>query len=149
MLRPYVCVACEKVIIAADGVASLIGLFSKIIIPVPAETEIPRNAVAPKEWAVFSVWDIDQGDELKKYTLCTQILYPDQSQFAEVVKTKMKTELSKRSQMNIQILGFPIGQIGQYTIRTWVEENQQRIFGPIEFKIELEMTKQEQPQKAI
>lgn len=148
MLKPYVCVACEKVIIAADGVASLIGLFSKIIIPVPPETEIPKNAVAPKEWAVFSAWDTDPGDELKKYTLCTQILYPDQSQFAEVVKTKMKVELSKRSQMNIQILGFPIGQIGQYTIRTWIEENQRRVFGPIEFKIELEMTKQEQPQTA-
>ena len=148
MLRPYVCVACEKVILTGDGLASLIGLFSKITIIVPGGTEIPKNAVAPKEWAVFSAWDTDPGDGLKEYTFCMQMLYPDQSQFGEVVKNKMKIELNKRSQVNMQIIGFPIGQVGQYTVRTWIEENQQRVFGPIEFKIELEMTKQEQPQKA-
>ncbi len=148
MLRPYLCVACEKVILAADGMASLIGLFSKIIITAPGETEIPKNAVAPREWAVFSAWDTDPGDELKEYTFCTQMIYPDQSQFGEIAKTKMKIELNKRSQVYVQIIGFPIGQVGQYTVRTWVEENQQRVFGPIEFKIELEMTKQEQLQKA-
>ncbi len=148
MLRPYVCVVCEKVILAADGVASLISLFDKIIITAPEETEIPKNAVAPKEWAVFSAWDTDPGDELKEYTFCTQMLYPDQSQFGEVVKRRMKIELNKRSLVAVQRIGFPIGQVGPYTVRTWVEENQQRVLGPIEFKIELEMTKQEQPQKA-
>jgi hypothetical protein len=147
MLRPYVCVACEKVILAADGVASLISLFNKIIITAPGGTEIPKNAVAPKEWAVFSAWDTDPGDELKEYTFCTQMFYPDQSQFGEVAKSRMKIEVNKRSLVTIQIIGFPIGQVGQYTVRTWVEENQQRVWGPIEFKIEVEMTKQEQPQK--
>jgi hypothetical protein len=148
MLRPYACVACEKVILAADGVASLISLFNKIIITVLGQTEIPKNAVAPKEWAIFASWDVDPGDELKEYIFCTQMLYPDQSQFGEIAKNKIKIELNKRSQVSIQIIGFPIGQVGQYTVRTWIEENQQRVLGPIEFKIELEMTKQEQPQKA-
>ncbi len=148
MLRPYVCVACEKIILAADGVASLISLFNKIIITAPGEAEIPKNAVAPKEWAVFSAWDTDPGDELKEYKFCMQMLYPDQSQFGEVAKSRMKIETNKRSQVTVQIIGFPIGQVGQYTVRTWVEENRQRVFGPIEFKIEVEMTKQEQPQKA-
>jgi hypothetical protein len=148
MLRPYVCVACEKVILATDGVPSLISLFNKIIITLPGETDIPKNAVAPKEWAVFSAWDADPGDELKEYTFCTQMLYPDQSQFGEVTKTKIKIELNRRSQVTLQIIGFPIGQLGQYTVRTWVEENQQRVLGPSEFKIELEATKQDQPQKA-
>ena len=144
MLRPYVCVACEKVILSETGVASLISLFTKIIVMVAGDTEIPKNAVAPKEWAVFSAWDTDPGDELKEYTFCTQIIYPDQSQFGEVSKIGVKIELNKRSQVYVQAPGFPIGQVGQYTVRSWIEENQQRAFGPIEFKIELEVTRQAQ-----
>ncbi|HVS88752.1 MAG TPA: hypothetical protein VHF01_11110 [Candidatus Acidoferrum sp.] len=144
MLKPYVCVACEKVILAGDGVASLIGLFSKFVVVVPAETEIPKNAVAPKEWAIFAIFDTDPGDELKEYFLFVQILYPDKSQFGETSKTKIKTELNKRSQVVAQIPAFPLGQVGNYTVRVWVEENQQKVVGPIEFKIELEIIKQAQ-----
>lgn len=144
MLRPYVCVACEKVILAADSVASLINLFNRIAVVVANETEFPKNAVAPKEWAVFSIWDTEPGDELKDYTFCNQMFYPDQTQFGEVHRVKMNIELNKRSQVNLQFVGFPIGQAGQYTVRTWVEENQRVVIDPIEFKIELEITRQNQ-----
>ncbi|HUY13265.1 MAG TPA: hypothetical protein VMX16_06505 [Terriglobia bacterium] len=149
MLRPYICAACEKVIIDKDDVASLISVFSKITVTVPSEADIPKNAVAPKEWAVFSLWDTDLGDELKEYALCMQVLYPDQTQFSEVTKIKMKIEPNKRSQVVVRMLGFPIGQVGRYTINTWIEENQQRVFGPIEFKIGFEIVKQEQTHKTI
>lgn len=144
MLKPYVCVACEKVILTADNVASLISLFNKIAVVVPNETDIPKNAIAPKEWAIFSIWDTEPGDELKDCTFCSQMFYPDQTQFGEVHRVKMKIELNKRSQVNLQIAGFPIGQMGQYTVRTWIEENQRVVVDPIEFKIELEITRQNQ-----
>jgi hypothetical protein len=138
MLKPYVCVACEKVIIAKqDEVASLISLFSKIILTVPVGTEIPRNAVAPKEWAVFSIWDPEPGDERRNYFLCTQILYPDESQFGEMSRSRFNVEVNKRAQMNIQVQGFPIGQAGEYKIRTWIEENEKRVSEPIQFGIEV------------
>ena len=143
MLKPYVCVACEKVIIAKDDVASLIGLFNKIMIAIPEDTEIPKNAVAPNQWAIFSSWDCEPGDELKEYLICTQVLYPDQTQFMEIVKGKVNVQPNKRSQVNTGVNGFPIGQFGKYTIRVWIEENQQTVAGPIEFKIELEAAKQE------
>jgi hypothetical protein len=137
MLKPYVCVACEKVILAQDGVASLIALFSKIILTVSAGTEIPPNAVAPKEWAVFSIWDPEPGDERRSYFLCTQVLYPDESQFGAIVKSKVNVEVSKRSQMSMQVQGFPIGQTGEYKVRTWIEENEKRVSDPIQFGIEV------------
>jgi len=140
MLKPYVCVACEKVVIAKEGdVPSLIGLISKITLTVPAETEIPRNGVAPKEWTVFSIWDSEPGDEQKEYVLCTQIVYPDKTQFGQIAKLKIPIEPKKRSQMLIQINGFPIGQPGPHTVRSWVEEKEQLVVGPLEFKIELEI----------
>ncbi|MGB2671483.1 MAG: hypothetical protein WA621_16500 [Candidatus Acidiferrum sp.] len=142
MLKPYVCVACEKVIIAKEGdVPSLIGLMSKIVLTVPAELEIPRDAVAPKEWFVFSIWDGEPGDEQREYMLCTQVVYPDQTQFARILKLRIPVETRKRSQMLVQLQGFPIGQVGLLTVRTWVEEKEQQVIGPIEFKIELEINR--------
>ncbi len=146
MLKLYVCVACEKVIIDQDGVASLIGLFNKLTLTPQKNQEIPRNAVAPKEWAVFSAWDTEPGDELKEYLFCLQILYPDKSQFAEIFKNKMKVELNKRSQVKTMIPGFPVGQPGFYTVRNWIEESNKMVAGPIEFKMEVEILKQEPSQ---
>ena len=143
MLRPYVCVACEKVILAKDNVASLIGLFSKIILNLEPGIEIPTHAVTPTQWAVFSIWDLEPGDELKKYVLCTQLLYPDGTQFAEIVKQDMAIEAQKRSQMVVQFIGFPIGQIGEYTVLTWIEEGGQKVLGPIDFKLGVELVRQE------
>ncbi len=142
MLKTYVCAACEKVILTADNVASLISLFNKIIITAPPEAEVPKNAVAPKEWAIFSIFDTEPGDELKEYTHFAQILYPDQSQFSEIAKSKLRIELNKRAQVNVQVPAFPIGQVGNYTVRVWIEENQRTVVGPIEFKIELEIIRQ-------
>src|SRR5579864_4084683 len=146
MLRLSVCVVCEKVVFSQEHVASLINLFTKIGIALPAGApEIPPNAVTPKEWAVFSSWDTEPGDELKEYLLCTQVLYPDNSPFGEVSKIKMNIERNNRSQVATQVAGFPIGQIGFYTIKVWVEENQRTAVEPIELRVELEIVKQKQP----
>lgn len=147
MLKPYVFVACEKVIIAKDDVASVIGLFSKIILTVPSGTDIPANAITPKEWAVFSIWDTEPGDEQRKYILCTQFLYPDQSQVGDLNRYEVKTELDKRTQIIVQFNGMPIGQLGQYTVRSWIEEKGERVFGPIEFKIWVEVNWQQAAQR--
>ena len=146
MLKLYVCVACEKVIIDQDGVASLIGLFNKFTLTLPKNQEIPKNAVAPKEWAVFSAWDTEPGDELKEHLFCLQIFYPDKSQFGEIFKNKMKVELNKRSQVKTMIPGFPVGRPGFYTVRNWIEESNKMVAGPIEFKMEVEILKQEPSQ---
>ena len=145
MLSPYVCVVCEKVIFAKDDVASLINLFNKMVMAVPEEApEIPKNAVAPKEWAVFSSWNTELGDELKEYFLCTQVLYPDKSQFGDVARLKMKIESGKRFQAGVQILGFPVGQVGTYSVSTWVEENQGIVVNPIEFTFEVEISRKKE-----
>jgi hypothetical protein len=157
MLKPYVCVACEKVIIdqpiegepASQGVPSLISLFNKFVLQVSADLpEIPKNAVAPKEWAIYSAWDNEPGDEQKEYFLRIQILYPDQSPFGQVTRMPVNVQPKRRSQMIARVQGFPIGQPGFYTVRTWLEENNQMVGSQIEFKIEVEIKKQAQPPKA-
>jgi hypothetical protein len=68
-----------------------------------------------------------------------QILYPDKTQFGEVAKVVVKTEAGKMAQAVVRTQGFPIGQAGQYTIRTWVEDDGKKITDPEEISIELEM----------
>jgi len=53
----------------------------------------------------------------------------------------MNIEANKRSQRSVQVPGFPVGQFGDYSVLTWIEENQNRVFGPIEFKIGIEIAK--------
>jgi len=147
MLKPYVCVACEKVILSQpDGVPSLISLFSKMIVTVPEEgSEIPKNAVAPKEWALYSSWDPEPGDEVKDYFHCVQVLCPDDSQFGDISRKRIEVQANKRAQMHIQILGFPVSQPGFHRVLVWIEEKSERVFGPVELRIELEVVKQKLP----
>lgn len=151
MLKPYVVVACEKVIIDQQnaGVASLIGLFNKLSGAIPANTPIPPNSVIPKEWSVFSIWDTEPGDERKNYILCTQVLYPDKTQFGELFKVRLNIEPNKRTQAIVRFLGFPVGQLGFYTVRTWIEEENKIVYDPIEFKLEVELTTAPAPPAVI
>jgi hypothetical protein len=143
MLKFVMCVACEKVIFSNETLnASLINLFTKMRISIPEEApDIPPNAVVPKEWAVFSSWDTEPGDELKQYFLCVQTFYPDKTPSGAIARSRINIERGKRAQINTQILGFPIGQSGAYTVRTWIEEGQAVVNEPIEIQVELEIAR--------
>jgi hypothetical protein len=141
-MKPYICVACEKVIFAQDFVASLISLFGKVIIQLSAEApEIPQNAVMPKEWAVFSSWDLEPEDENKEFYFCLEMFHPDGSQFAETYRQRLNVEVGKRCQMSANMSGFPIGQAGTVKIKVWVEQNHQIAVPLTELKIELEVNR--------
>jgi len=147
MLRPYICVACEKVIMAGGDLPSLIGLFSKLTVAIPPDAPaIPPNALSPKEWFVFSSWHTEPGDELREYIYCMHILFPDGTSFGEITRKPIRIERGKRAQVTASLPGFPIGQIGFYTVKVWIEENQRTVVEPIEFQIELEIVRQRQPQ---
>ncbi len=148
MLKPYAYIAGEKVIVDQDGVASVIGLFNKVILNLPPGASVPNNAVAPKDWSVYTAWDIDAGDELRDLMFCLQIFYPDKTQFGEITKIKMNLERDKRAQLKINIQGFPIGQKGAYTVRSWIEENGDLVAGPLEFSISVEINIQERVEPA-
>ena len=143
MLKPYLCVACEKVIIGKDNIASLISLFSKMTVTVQPGNEPPSNAVVPREWFVFSIWETGPGDETRGYDLVTQILYPDGAQFGEIAKQRLAIEPGKRAQVTVQVPGFPVGQIGDYSVKTWIEENQKIVLEPIVFRLGVEWLRQE------
>lgn len=145
MLTPSICTICEKIIFNTERVPSLINIFSKITLTLP-EQEIPRNSVVPKEWAVFSSWRVEPGDETRDYFLCTQVRYPDRTPFGETNRIKIVIEPERQAQIAVQMLAFPIAQPGFYTASVWIEENQAVVVDPIELRVELEIIRREQAQ---
>lgn len=156
MLTPAICAICEKVIFDQQvgiprapnspgiGPASLIALFSKIYISItPGGPEIPPNAVAPREWVIYSAWDSEPGDEKRNYFLCARIFYPNGENFGPQARVPINVALGQRSQTIVRVPGFPIGQVGIYDIQVWLEEDTEKVGTPIDLKVELVIVKQE------
>ncbi len=111
---------CEKIIIDDNNNVSLVVLLHEIT-AVPSEKGIPKNAVTPKEWAVYTTWVQEDGDENKSYIQWLQIQWPDGSEFE---KYPLPFVFKKRRQQNrVNIVGFPIGQPGLLTIKMWLESD--------------------------
>jgi hypothetical protein len=147
MLRQTISVVCEKVITSADGQISLINLFDTMTVQLPPELgELPKDAVAPRDWAVFSKWDTEPGDELLQYVFCLQMLYPDERQFGEITRLNIKTELNKRAQVTANVSGFPVGQAGTFKVRNWLEVNGKPVVEAVEIKLEVQWNRTPAPE---
>jgi len=143
MPKLYVFAACEKVILDQAGVPSLISLFTKLKMLLPGQlADVPGNAVAPKEWAVFTSWDRLPTDEGKIFNQCLQVLYPDGKVFFENRDLKFAVKPGERQHNAVGIYGFPIGQKGDYMIRMWLEENGSVVVEPVEIRLEVEIERQ-------
>ncbi len=119
MPQLYMFVACEKVIIDDSGIPSLISLFG--IVTLAMQEEIPPNALAPKEWAIFAAWDPEPIDEEREYTQVVQLLFPDGTSFLDRLETKFVMKVGRRQQVKMPVMGFPVGQQGNVTVRMWLE----------------------------
>jgi hypothetical protein len=127
---------CEKVIIDDTGVASLIGLFNQIKVT-PPTTPLPPNAAAPKEWAVFVSWTVENGDEGKEFDQLVRVLTPGGVVFTEI-RTKFVMQKNKNQQVRMPLIGVPIAAVGDCAI--WLSlKHQGRIIAeppPIYLKVE-------------
>jgi hypothetical protein len=162
MLKPYVCVNCERVIIEQAeegpapekiGTASLIGLFSKIYVQATSTAsgepvQLPPAAVIPHRWAIYSEWEAQPGDEHRQYQLLAQVLYPDGKPFGETARVPMIITPGQRSRVVVRINAFPVGQQGTYIARVWIEENGKKEGGTTDLKIEVVTLPVAPPSKA-
>lgn len=141
MIRPYILAVCDRVILDANNTASLISLFNEIHVKVAAENaEIPGNAVAPKEWAVFTSWEYLPEDIGTGYIETIQVIYPDGTVYKEHQVPFELNENKRLHQVTLNIAGFPIGQEGMYHLKMWLDRNGQRVYeaAPIGIKMQYE-----------
>lgn len=124
MAKLLVFVPCEKIILDDQGNASLIVLFHSLDAR-GTTGDIPKNAVTPKEWAIFTMWQWLPEERGKEFSQIIQILWPDGTEFKRF-PLEFKAGERKYHQNRVNIVGFPIGQIGEITVNMWLEENSRR-----------------------
>jgi hypothetical protein len=108
-----------------QGNASLIVLMQNIEAQVGKE-EVAKDAVTPKEWAIFSKWELLTQDRGKEFSQVVQLLWPDGKVFKQ---NPMKFRVGEKRfhENRLNVLGFPIGQQGEVKINMWLEEDSVRV----------------------
>jgi hypothetical protein len=138
-------VACETIITEQDGVASLIRLFNTLRAFVDPNSSIPENAVAPKEWAFFSIWEGFPEDEGLEFVQRCEVLYPNGSPYPVLADYSFVFLPGQRQQNAGKVIGFPIGQQGNYKLRIWLEREGQAVASSEPMIIGVEHVKPEVP----
>ncbi len=127
---------CQLVLRDAEYGHSLVAVFHELRLQFPPETVIPPNAVIPREWSVFSKWELEEDEEGKDYTSATEIFWPDGTPF---LKTELKASppVSNGMAFIFRFGVFPMGQIGTIRISNTLSEGGRLVSGPIETAIRL------------
>jgi hypothetical protein len=96
---------------------------------VPPEGKLPSNAVFPREWAIFTLWQIGESELHRDYKQWLEIIWPDGGVY---LKQPMPIRADKPDwiQMTANIFGFPCGQPGKIVVRTWME-SEERILSDV------------------
>lgn len=109
-MRMLIASPCQMVITDKDEATghSLIGVFHSLKIRVPETTEVPAKALLPKEWAIFSKWELDPSESAKEIKLFVEIFWPDGEPLS---KTELvAAEISEnQTAFIIRTIGFPMG----------------------------------------
>ena len=123
---------CEKVIVDANGVPSLISLFSQFNVSVPTGEAVPENAVAPKEWAMFCLWDCSPEEAGREFSQIFEITMPNGNLFGEPRTIRFTPQHDKlRQNVIADAPAVPIGRTGQITVTTRVEVDGRVVVAPI------------------
>jgi len=127
---------CQLVIQDAELGHSLIAVFHEIKMQFPPGTEIPSNAVIPRDWAIFTKWEMSSDEEGKDYVSNTDIFWPDGSMFA-TFSLHAKPPVATGMAFIVRLQGFPMGQAGLIRITNRVMNGEVLVAGPIERSIRI------------
>jgi hypothetical protein len=131
--------ACDKVLQDPQFGSSLISVFHGIKFQVPAGTELPKDAVVPKEWAIFSKWELLPEEENKNHVSVIEIFWPDGNAF---IKYALKAAQPTKNGMAFinRMTGFPVGQDGKLKVIQSLECDGVVVGGPHELDLQVDVT---------
>src|SRR5436305_5604034 len=97
------------------GNPSIISLFSAFDVASPSGEPIRPNAIAPKQWKVFTMWSASDDEIGKDYTQKLSIYAPDGNEFG---RSEMSFKMEKRAHTTkARVLGMPVGVEGNIVIK--------------------------------
>lgn len=118
---------CEKVIMDDNKNPSLIVLIQNInVAPVAPKEKLPRDAVTPKEWAIFTQWMLSEEEQEKPFVQVIQAFWPDGTQFNKTPHPFPTTKHAIK-QVNMGVVGMPVGQEGPIPVKLWLELEDQPV----------------------
>ncbi|HEV2470334.1 MAG TPA: hypothetical protein VGS78_14180 [Candidatus Sulfotelmatobacter sp.] len=140
-------IACEKVIIDKGGAHTLIEVLSGAdiaITPPPGMTpaQLPANALSPKPWWIFSMWEPDEDDEGQEFEQIYVVYWPNGDKLVEGKSTPF-TMTDRVQYSSYQLLGFPVGQQGKVRVSTWITKNGNRVTDPFDYFITIRHVSQD------
>jgi hypothetical protein len=128
MPRLQVFTACEKVIVDAKGIPSLINLFQRMDVQLQ-DVPLPKDTIVPGRWAIFCSWQLSPEELGKDFIQHTRVNKPDGTVFSEFNQPfKLESELDLQCRTYVDIHGMPIGQHGRIEIVTWIEGNEKDLY---------------------
>jgi len=131
---------CQMVIADKESGYSLIAVFHHIKVRVPEAAEIPSNALLPKEWAIFSQWQLDSSEAERNVKQVAEAYWPNGDPlFKQELKALNITE--NQAAFIIRNIGFPMGQNGIIKILLSMFVDDKPAFDPIELNVKVEMIK--------
>lgn len=111
---------CERVIIDKQGAHSLINLMLNAELQTSPE-QVPRNAVAPTQWFIYTMWTPSAEDVGKRFEQVYQVYWPDGEKFTENRMEFTQPDESVQ-QVTFGFYGLPVGQAGKLRIVTWLDQ---------------------------
>jgi hypothetical protein len=134
---------CEKIIQDPKTGPSLIATFQEIGISVPTSTELPTNAVVPKEWAIYAMWALEPEDQGKTFSLKFAIYWPNGDLFVEQGIDTFAA-LPDWVTLMAGLPAFPMGQAGKIKVAVWVECEGKVVAEPTETFIRINVDRNDQ-----
>ncbi len=130
-------VPCEKLIISADGSASVIVILQNCKVSATNNQPIPPDAIAPKDWVLVSMWQVPQDKIGKDFVQHFQILLPNGTEFMK--RTLNFRPVKPNTHMNyLRLNALPIGHVGYLKMKSWVEEKDVIVSDEEEYLIGIE-----------
>jgi hypothetical protein len=136
---------CEKLIEDLTQGQSMISIFHGLKIRIPRDQEIPSNAVSPKEWAIFSKWELSPEEEGQTFTSTMSVFWPDGSQFFTHELAAIQPTTNPMAFVH-RVQGFPIGQNGDLRIVNSLTRDGEVLFGPVEVTVTIDVIRMELPE---
>jgi hypothetical protein len=120
MLR--ILAACEKVIYDQEGPASIISIFESMRFQLQ-NAPLPDKAIAPNQWAVFTLWEPLPDDTGIPFTQIVRIYAADGTLFVENEHTFVNVPGSLQVRVRINIRSLPIWQEGKVEVKVFLKGN--------------------------
>jgi hypothetical protein len=104
--------------------------------------QMPRNALAPAQWSVFSMWIPSSEDVGEKFEQVYQVYWPDGEKFSEN-RFEFTQPDETVQQVTFTFYGLPVGQPGKLRIVTWLDNKGHRVSDIVETSIDVKHVPQQ------